>query len=145
VGGAKGVDVTIGNAKPVHGDVVHVDEESDVAVVRIAGTGLAWLEMYQGDVEVGMHLRAVRGASMVDARFEEWENLGHDLGLAGNLSPWDCGTPLLADDGTVVGVVRGAVSTSGDRPVATPVWRLIKLMPQLPAAQKQAIEHPGER
>jgi hypothetical protein len=140
VSGAKTVEVTIGHDQPVHGDVVETDEGSDLALVKVAGNGFHWLPMFGGDVEVGMHLRAVRGAAMVEARFDHWEDFGHDMGLAGNLSAWDCGTPLIADDGTVVGVVRGATAANLEHPIATPVWRVVKLMPPSPEVLKKQSE-----
>ena len=131
----KEVEVTIGDAKPMRGEVVEKDEDSDLALVKVAGKGMAWLPVYDGDLEVGMHLRAVRGASLVEGRFDHWENFGHDIGLSGNVSAWDCGTPVIADDGRVVGVVRGGTDAAG--PVATPVHRVVRLMPQLPGEQKK--------
>ncbi len=140
--GVKSVDVAVnGGASTVRGEVVQVDAETDLALIKAtAGGRYEWLPVFDGDLTVGMHLRAVRGSSLVEAKFDHWENFGHDLGLAGNVSAWDCGTPLITDDGRVAGVVRGSMGERTAAAVASPVWDVVKLMPQLPGLQKKGDE-----
>jgi len=107
---------------------VQEDREGHVALIKVEGDKLPFLPLQGDDFLPGVHIRAVGTGGAVNGEFEQFENSGSDVGFTVGGSV-ESGSPLLLDDNTVIGVVQGA---AGNRPgvqLATPVWRIARMMP----------------
>ena len=108
---------------------VEEDRDADVAVLKIAGENYPFLHLSTGDIEPVMRIRAVGQSGLSYGIFDRWENSGQVINFTARVTPADSGAPLLADDGTVIGVVREPSGASGSPQLATPIWRVIRMLP----------------
>jgi S1-C subfamily serine protease len=133
VNGNRAVSVSMPDGKEVSADLVQEDRDSGVAILRVSGKDLPALRPYEDEINPGLHVRVVGEGGITHGVFENWENFGRDIAFNARIDPNDCGAPLLADDGRVIGVVLGHFEGRPSESRAAPMWHVLKLMPNLKA------------
>lgn len=119
VAGAAFLEVYVyGETTPRNARVVAVSECSDLAVIDIDGDGYAYLDWYEGSLEVGLDVytagfplgdpefTVTRGTlSKADANGEtSWASVTHVIQHDATINPGNSGGPLVTPDGKVVGI-----------------------------------------
>lgn len=132
------VIVTPAKGPALPAEFVQEDKEADLVLIKIPGDHRPFLHLYEGEVLPGMHVRLVGGDGVSHGVFDHWENLGKEMAFTARIGVADGGAPLLGDDGRVIGVARGIVPDRPSANVATPVWRILRMMPLLPSMQSAA-------
>lgn len=133
VHGAGEVTVNIADGGALTARVLQEDADAGIAILKVAGKDLPSFKLFEGDIAPGMHVRMVSEGGIVHGVFDQWENFGRDIRFTARVGPQDCGAPLLADDGRVMGIVQGHFEGHGDESRATPAWHVIQMMPSLRA------------
>jgi S1-C subfamily serine protease len=128
---AQDITVTRQNGDKLFADFVQADKEFDLAILKIHAANLPFLKLETEDAEPGMHLRILATTGTTHATFDHWESLGAAIGVSAPLSPIDVGSPILADDGRVVAVAAGPMKDRPGESLATPIFRVLKMMPAL--------------
>ncbi len=123
--------ISTSDGRRFHADILQEDPESDLAILRVRGESFAFLRIFDGDIEPGMHVRVVGNNGIVHGRFDHWENFGKEIAFTARVDAGDAGGPLLADDGRVLGIVRGPSATGGPDNIAVPVWHVLQMMPEI--------------
>lgn len=123
--------VTPHGAKEVKAEIVQEDKDSDLAILKIPGEHHPFLKFFDGDVVPPMHVRVIGSDGISHGVFDHWENVGRDMAFNARVGFTDGGAPLLADDGRVVGVVRGLSENPSTGNDATPIWHVLQMMPKL--------------
>jgi S1-C subfamily serine protease len=130
VAGVAAPIVTAPNAEPLESRVVHFDPSTDVAVLAVPGLDREELA-FRDDAATGAHAAVVGYPGNGPLRTEparvrgEYALLGSDiyddetvtrdvLSMRGEIRPGNSGGPLVADDGSVYGVVFAASLTDPD-------------------------------
>lgn len=119
VAGAAFLEVHVqGESTPRNARVVAVSECSDLAVIDIDGDGFAYLDWYEGALEVGLDVytagfplgapefTVTRGTlAKADANGEtSWASVTHVIQHDATINPGNSGGPLVTPDGKVVGI-----------------------------------------
>jgi hypothetical protein len=132
VADAKVITVTLPDGRQVPATLLNEDKEADVALLKVAaqekGKEFRILHLNDEDAEPGMHVRAFAGEREVHGSFDHWEEFGRVIEFT--VAAADAGSPLLADDGRVIGVVTGPFEKHSR---AAPAWQVLRLMPELGA------------
>lgn len=123
------VNVTLADGRTRVATFVEEDRDADVAVLKIAGEHYPFLGVSVVEIEPIIHIRAVSQSGLTYGMFDHWENSGQAMGFTARVTPADSGAPLLADDGAVIGVIREPSGASGSAQLATPIWRVIRMLP----------------
>lgn len=131
--GTREVTVSTADGKTLHGQVLQEDPDAGVAILKVAGKDFPNLGLYDADIAPGMHVRVAGNGGIVHGVFDHWENFGRDIDFTARVSPGDCGAPLLADDGRVIGVVQGHAEGRVAESRAAPAWHVLRMMPNLHA------------
>jgi S1-C subfamily serine protease len=118
------------NGQTLPADFVEEDPEADMALIQVHGTKFPFLKLYDNDIQPGMHFRIVTGLEVVHGVFDHWENFGADMELNAGGTGFDCGAPVLADDGAVMGMVRWGRPQKTEC-LATLIWHVKRMMPRL--------------
>ena len=132
------------------GRVVSIDECSDLALIKIEGNSFPYLALAGGEPALlsavmavgyahGRPTLATTRGRVVDLKAEGasgWAALGHTIQHSAELHPGNSGGPLLAEDGTVVGV-NYAGDEEGDA-WAVPISVVTELLPLLRAGNTSA-------
>lgn len=126
---AASINVTLPDGRLLPAQFVQEDPDGDVALIKIVGEKLPFLPFYDDNFGPGVHIRAVGSAGIVDGEFDHFENFGKDIDFTAATAV-ECGAPLLADNGQVVGMVRGPRPEHHGEQLATPAWHILKMMPQ---------------
>jgi serine protease Do len=129
VGKAEKVTVTLGKDKEMTAKIIGSDPESDVAVIKIEGTDLPWLELADSDaLEVGEWVIAIGNpfglSHTVTAGIVSAKGRNSQQGLGSMayqdfiqtdaaINPGNSGGPLLNLDGKVVGINAAILGASG--------------------------------
>ena len=119
------------DGRKLQAEFIAEDQSADVAVLRVHGDQFPFLRLHDDDFDPGSAIRVAGAASINRGLFDHWETVGKEIDFTARITPAEVGAPLLADDGTVVGVVHGAVAGKEGEYVATPIWHVIRLMPKL--------------
>ncbi len=127
--GDAAIGVTLADGRNRVATFVEEDREADVAVLKIAGDNYPFLTLRNDDSEPVMHIRIVEPTGISYGLFDRWENSGQAMGFTSRAMPADAGAPLLADDGSAIGVVRKAPTNSTSPQLATPIWHVIRMLP----------------
>lgn len=148
VRGAKELKVTLPNGKKFNGKVVGQDSDSDLALVKIDGKGLPFLELAEpANLRVGQWVVAI-GSPLglqhsVTAGILSAVNRDIDLNRRVNflqtdapINPGNSGGPLLNMAGQVIGVNTAVASQAQGIGFAIPVNTLREVLPQLKAHGK---------
>lgn len=113
-----------GQSKPRNARVLGVSECSDLAVIKIDGTDLPYLEWYQSPIKVGLKIYAA-GYPLGDPNFTltdgivsktaasgetSWASVESVVEHSAKINPGNSGGPLVNDSGKVVGVNYAAVA-----------------------------------
>lgn len=107
-----------GESAPRNARVIGVSECADLAVIDIDGDGFAYLDWYDGPLEVGLDVytagfplgnpefTVTRGTlAKADANGEtSWASVGHVIQHDATINPGNSGGPLVTPDGKVVGI-----------------------------------------
>jgi serine protease Do len=113
-----------GETRPRNARVLGVSECSDLAVIKIDGPELPWLEWFEGTAEPGLDVYAAgfplgdpeytltRGIVAKARAFGDtpWASIDHVLEHDANIQPGNSGGPLVVADGRVAGVDYAAAS-----------------------------------
>ncbi|HWE93670.1 MAG TPA: serine protease [Tepidisphaeraceae bacterium] len=135
VHGAQAVTVVAPDGSTLAARVLQEDADAGVAILKVAGKNLPSLALFDGDIAPGMHVRMLGEGGIVHGVFDQWENFGRDVDFTARVGPGDCGAPLLADDGKVMGIVLGHFEGRPTSSRAAPVWRVLQMMPNLRTPQ----------
>lgn len=137
-GPAGTIIVTDNGGKPLRARLLVADADADLAILQVDDGGAAtkqgtatfpYLRLSEQDAEPGTRVRAIGAAGITHGLFDAWTNFGHDIAFTAPITPTDCGAPLIADDGPVIGVVRGPSKEKPGDAEATPIWRVARLVP----------------
>jgi hypothetical protein len=120
--------VTLNDGHVLPAAFVQNDPDGRISLIKIAGEKLPFLPLQREEFLPGVHIRAVGPTGVVHAEFEQFENLGSDIGFTAGAAV-ESGGPLLMDDGTVIGVMQGPAGNRTGVQLATPVWRIARMMP----------------
>jgi S1-C subfamily serine protease len=123
--------VTPPGGKETEAQVVQVDKEADLAILKIPGEHHPFLRLFDGDIEPGMHVRVIGSEGVTHGVFDHWDHFGRDMAFTARISLNDGGAPLLGDDDRVVGVLRGLAESADAENDAAPIWRILHMMPKL--------------
>jgi len=123
---AQRLDVRLADGREFRGKVVGADDQSDVAVVRIEGTGFPHLELADSDrLEIGEWVIAIGSpfglsdtvtVGIVSAKGRSQVGITGDedfIQTDAAINPGNSGGPLLNLDGKVVGINSAIMSRSG--------------------------------
>jgi hypothetical protein len=124
-----GVSVTLSDGRTYTATFVEEDHEAGLTILKIAGEAYPFLHLHNDDTEPVLHIRVVGCSGISQGIFDHWENSGQALGLTAHTTPADAGAPVLADDGMVIGVLREPLGKSDPPPLATPIWRVTRMLP----------------
>lgn len=119
VGGAAFLEVFIGgDHDPVRARVLGVDECADLAVIQVEGDGYSYLDLYDGEIEVGTPVFAA-GFPLGDPEYTltsgivskasadgntNWASVDAVIEHDARINPGNSGGPLLTEDGEVIGI-----------------------------------------
>ncbi|HWE01714.1 MAG TPA: serine protease [Tepidisphaeraceae bacterium] len=117
-----------------HADFIEEDREADVAIIQVHGGKFPFLKFQDEDSQPGQHFRIIAGAEVIHGIFDHWEDFGKEMELNAGAATLDCGAPVLADNGEVIGVVRWSRPVQETDCLATPIWHIKRMMPRLGAA-----------
>ena len=113
-------------------EIVAADDASDLAVLRVEGSGLAPLPLSRRRVAIGAKLHALTRQGVTPARMRRYvqdPELGEVLEFSGpGLGPGASGGALLNRAGQVVGVIVGGVDDDPEQCHAVPAARLTELL-----------------
>ena len=123
------VNVTLSDGRTLSATFVEEDQDADVALLRIPGDSFPFLHLGNDDIEPVMHIRVVGPTGLSHGIFDRWENSGQAIGFTARVTAADSGAPLLADDGTVIGVVREPSPDAASAQLATPIWHVTRMVP----------------
>jgi S1-C subfamily serine protease len=123
------VVVTLPDGTTFPATFVEEDREAGVAIIKIAGEGYPFLHLRGDDIEPPMHIRVGGGSGVSQGVFDHWESAGQAMALTARITAYDAGAPVLADDGTVIGVVREPSAAADSPPLATPIWHVTRMLP----------------
>lgn len=127
--GGSSVNVTLADGRTRVATFLEEDRDADVALLKIPGEGYPFLRLSAGDIEPVMRIRLAGRAGLSYGVFDRWESSGQVIGFTAHVTPADCGAPLLADDGAVIGIVREPSPASTSPQLATPIWRVVRMLP----------------
>jgi hypothetical protein len=136
--------VTPSGGHEVKGRFVQEDKASDLALIRIPGHNYPFLRLFDDEIVPGMHVRVLGSEGINHGVFDHWENTGQTMAFTAHIGLNDAGAPLLADDGRVVGVVRGLSQSQAAPNDAAPIWHVFQMMPELarPGLEKEYPRNP---
>ncbi len=123
------ITVMLSDGRSLSGRFVQEDPEGDVALISVVGEKLPFFLLHDDNFGPGVHVRAIGRAGIADGEFDHFENFGKDIDFTAS-TPVECGAPLLADNGQVVGMVRGPRPDHPGEQLATPEWHILKMIPQ---------------
>jgi S1-C subfamily serine protease len=115
VGGMDVFQVTLADGKPVEGQVVGIDDQSNLAVIKINQSGLTPARFGNSDlVRVGSWVTAIGNSYGLptSVSFGLVNGLRDDgsIQMSANVSPGNSGGPVLNTKGEVIGLVSAKVS-----------------------------------
>ena len=122
-------------SKPKKSVVRYLASGVFVVIAGLTTTGFVLTRQASHDQEERL-LRERTGEVAVHGRFDHFENFGRDLAFTGHVGPENCGAPLVADDGRVVGVARGPMQDRPNQDVASPAWQVVRMRPALSGEKK---------
>jgi S1-C subfamily serine protease len=131
------ISVTLSDGRSLPATFEQEDREGRIALIKVTGKPeekLPFLPLQGDEFLPGVHIRAVGTSGVVHGEFEQFENLGSDVGFTAG-GPVESGGPLLMDDNTVIGVVQGPADNRPGVQLATPVWRITRMVPSKAAGQ----------
>lgn len=116
-------------------EVVTDDAEADLALIRVEGSGFPFLVLADREAHPGERVWTATKYGTSRGRIRE-EIIDPDVGRAiefsSTLRPGGSGGALVAADGEVLGVIRGAIDDDPAQTVAVPVARLKALIARAP-------------
>jgi len=143
--GAATLKVYVGGSKePINAKILGISECDDLAVIDLAGDGFPFLVWHKGPVDVTTKVWAA-GFPLGDPQYtvtdgtvaknnadgqREWASLDYVLESTANIQHGNSGGPLLAEDGSVVGI--NYAGGAADATAAAQFWAI-------PAALAQPI------
>ena len=127
--GAREVLVLSANASPLRGQILQNDKQADLAIVQVRGRDFPWLRLAGEDAVPPAHVRIAGAGGITHAMFKEWGEMGRDIVLSAPFAPDDAGSPLVDDNGQVIGVVRGPNPINPAESLATPAWKANRMLP----------------
>lgn len=127
--------ITPSGGFPVSGKIVQVDEQHDLALVRVTGAHWPLLPVSETEAEPGTHVRAVNLGGVTHGVFEHYDSFGNEIAFSARVGLNDCGAPLLGQDGHVIGVISGNAPHQSGESIAIPIYRVLHMMPDLPSLQ----------
>jgi S1-C subfamily serine protease len=133
VNGNRAVSVIMPDGRDATADLVLEDQTAGIAILKVSGKDLPALRLRDDEINPGLHVRVVGEGGITHGVFDHWENFGREIDFTARVGPNDCGSPLLADDGRVVGVVLGHFEDRPSASRAAPAWHISRMMPNLNA------------
>jgi serine protease Do len=107
-----------GSTDPINAKILGVSECNDLAVIDLEGGGFPYLKWHQGPIDVTTNVWAA-GFPLGDPQYTvtdgtiaknnasgdtSWASMDHTLEMTATIEPGNSGGPLLAEDGSVVGI-----------------------------------------
>ncbi|HZK81542.1 MAG TPA: serine protease [Humisphaera sp.] len=122
------IAVVRSDGQTLNAEFVQEDRDADMAIIQVRGKGFPFLKLHDDDYAPVMHIRIANGMHVVNGAFDHWENFGEELALTVPTTAVDIGSPVLADDGSVIGVVRWSLPKRESECIATRIWHVAQMM-----------------
>lgn len=131
---AGAVTVTLADGRSFPATLINQNQEVHLALLKIPsqpkGHEFHILHLNDQDAIPGMHVRTITAAGLGHGSFEQWDEFGRIIDFTIPTQPGDAGSPLVADDNRVIGIVLPPIDSHSR---AAPAWQALRLMPSLSA------------
>jgi S1-C subfamily serine protease len=128
------VNVRLPDGNEAFATIANADRENDLAIIKLPkpakGKEYRVLRLNDEDITPGMHVRVAGSGGVTEGTFDQWEDFGHTIDFTAPITSGDAGSPLLADDNRVIGIVLGPFEQHAK---AAKAYLALQLVPRLKA------------
>jgi S1-C subfamily serine protease len=128
------INVRLPDGHEAFATIVNADRENDLAIIKLPtpekGKEFKILHLNDEDITPGMHVRVAGRGGVTEGTFDQWEDFGHTIDFTAPITSGDAGSPLLADDNRVIGIVLGPFEQHAK---AAKAYLALQLVPRLKA------------